>query len=145
MGWPVKLDALHSTYVASVSLQWCHNESMMASQISGVFIVYSTVCSGADQRKQQSSVALAFVRGIHRWPVDSPHKGPVIGKMFPYEDIIMVLCCLGGWLPSADSASLLHDDAMTWAYFLHYWPSALVGIPLLTHGFSTQRASNAEL
>ena len=50
----------------------------MASQITGVSIVCSTVSLGAHQRKHQSSPSLAFVRGIHRWPVDSPHKGPVI-------------------------------------------------------------------
>ena len=61
----------------------------MASQITGVSIVCSTVCSGADQRKHQSSTSLAFVGGIHRWPVNSPHKGPVIWKMFPFDDVIM--------------------------------------------------------
>ena len=61
----------------------------MASQITGVSIVYSTVCSGADQRKRQSSASLAFVWGIHRWPVNSPHKGPVMRKMFPFDDFIM--------------------------------------------------------
>ena len=49
----------------------------MAYQITSPTIVYSTVYSGADQRKHQSSASLAFVRGIHRWPVNSPHKGPV--------------------------------------------------------------------
>ena len=47
----------------------------MVSQITGLTIVYSTVYSGADQRKHQSSASLAFVRGIHRWPVNSQHKG----------------------------------------------------------------------
>ena len=61
-----------------------------ASQITGVPIVYSTVCSGANQRKHQSSASLAFVRGIHRWPVNSPHKGPVKQKMFPFDDVIKV-------------------------------------------------------
>ena len=54
----------------------------MASQLSGVSIVYSTVWSRADQRKHQSSASLAFVRGIHRWPVNSPHKRSVTWKMF---------------------------------------------------------------
>ena len=54
--------------------------SSMASQITTLTIVYSTVYSGADQRKHQSSASLAFVRGIHRWPVNSPHKGPVTWK-----------------------------------------------------------------
>ena len=65
--------------------------SAMASQITSSFIVCSTVCSGADQRKHQSSVPLAFVKGIHRWPVDSPHKGPVTRKMFLFDDVIMLL------------------------------------------------------
>ena len=63
--------------------------STMVSQITSVSMVYSTLCSGADQRKHQSSVSLAFVRGIHRWPVNSPHKGPVMEKMFPFGDVIM--------------------------------------------------------
>ena len=63
----------------------------MASQITSLTIVYSTVYSGADHRKHQSSVSLAFVRGIHRWPVNSPHKGPVTRKMFPFDDVIMKL------------------------------------------------------
>ena len=29
------------------------------------------------------------MRGIHRWPVNSPHKGPVTRKMFPLDDVIM--------------------------------------------------------
>ena len=63
--------------------------SAMASQITSLTIVYSTVHSGADQRKHQSSASLAFVRGIHRWPVNSPHKRPVTRKMFPFDDVII--------------------------------------------------------
>ena len=59
----------------------------MASQITGVLTVNSTVCSGADQRKHQSSASLSFVRGIHGWPVTSPHKGPVTRKRFPYDEV----------------------------------------------------------
>ena len=65
----------------------------MASQISSFTIVYSTVYSGADQRKHQSSASLTFVRGIHRWPVNSPHKWAVTGKMFPFDDVIMCQIC----------------------------------------------------
>ena len=63
----------------------------MASQITSLTTVYSTVYSGADQRKRQSSASLAFVRGIHRWPVNSPHKGPVTRNMFPFDDVIRVI------------------------------------------------------
>ena len=63
--------------------------SAMASKITCVSIVYLTVCSGVDQRNHQSSPSLAFVRGIHRWPVNSPHKRPVTRNMFPLDDVIM--------------------------------------------------------
>ena len=64
---------------------------MMASQITSLTIVYATVYSGADQRKHQSSGSLAFVRGFHRGPVNSPHKWPVTRKMFPFDDVIMII------------------------------------------------------
>ena len=67
----------------------------MASLITSLTVVYSTVYSDADQRKHQSSASLASVWGIHRstgnspGPVNSPHKGPVTRKMFPFDDVIM--------------------------------------------------------
>ena len=62
---------------------------VVASQITSRTIVNSVVYSGAGQRKHQSSASPAFVRGIHRWPVNYPHKGPVTRKMFPFDDVIM--------------------------------------------------------
>ena len=61
----------------------------ISSQITSLTIVYSTVYLDADQRKHQSSASLAFVRGIQRWPVNSPHKWPVMRKIFPFDDVIM--------------------------------------------------------
>ena len=61
----------------------------IASQITSLAIVYSTVYADVDQRKHQRSASLAFVRGIHRGPVNSPHKWPVTRKMFPFDDVIM--------------------------------------------------------
>ena len=61
----------------------------IASQITSLTIVYSTVYSGADQREHQSSASLAFAWGIHRGPVNSPHKWPVTRKMFPFDNVIM--------------------------------------------------------
>ena len=61
----------------------------MSSQITSLTIVYSTIYSGADQRKQQSSTSLAFVWGIHRWPMNSPQKGPVTRKMVPFDGVII--------------------------------------------------------
>ena len=75
----------------SLAKQYSHViTSTMASQIASISIVCSTVCSGADQRKHQSSASLAFVRRIHRWPVDSSHKDPVTRKIIPFDDVIMI-------------------------------------------------------
>ena len=72
----------------------------IASQITSLTIVYSTVYSDADQRKHQSSAALAFVRGIHRGPVNSPQKWPVTRKIFPFDDVIMFVVYLNRMLHS---------------------------------------------
>ena len=62
----------------------------MASQINSLTVAYSTVYSGADQRKHISSVSLASVWRIHQGPVNSPHKWPVTRKMFAFDDVIML-------------------------------------------------------
>ena len=58
----------------------------IASQITGLTIVYLIVYSDADQIKHQSFASLAFVSGFH---LNSPHKWPVTLKMFPFDDVIM--------------------------------------------------------
>ena len=68
------------------------------SQTISLLIVCSPICSGADQRNHQSSVSLAIIRGIHWWQVDSPHKGPVMRKMFPFDDIIMPVLDFPLWI-----------------------------------------------
>ena len=97
----------HSTPMGHENLHYSDVAmSMMASQITSVAIVYSIVCSGADQRKHQSSTSLAFVREIHRWPVNSPHKGPVMRKMFPFHDIVMYLPHYKWWFIFSRSQNL---------------------------------------
>ena len=75
------------------TIAYLYNDVIMdtiASQITSLTIVYSTVYSGADKRKHESSASLAFVWGIHRGPVNSPHKWPVTRKMFSFDDVIMI-------------------------------------------------------
>ena len=75
-----------------VKLTWHYDEvimGVMASQITSLAIVYPTIYSDTDQRKHQSSASLAFAWGIHRGPVNSPHKWSVTRKMFPFHDVIM--------------------------------------------------------
>ena len=82
-----------ATNVTDETAEFHYNDIIMgaiASQITSLTIVYSIVYSDADQRKHQSSASLAFVWGIQREPVNSPHKWPLTRKMFPFEDVIMV-------------------------------------------------------
>ena len=79
--------------------EWHYDYVVMgaiASQITSLTIVYSTVCSDPDKKKHQSSASLTFVWGIHRRPVNSPHKWPVTRKMSPFDDVIMALWRHGG-------------------------------------------------
>ena len=69
--------------------------SAMPSQVTWVSIVYSTVCWGAT----------GLCGGIQRWPVNSPHKGPVTQKMFPFDDVIIVEPVPGGRLNKKDGLS----------------------------------------
>ena len=73
----------------------------LTSLITSLTIVYSTVYSDADQRNYQSFVSLAFVWGLPRGPVNSPHKWPVTRKMFPFQDVIM------NW---ASEAPIVHNS-----------------------------------
>ena len=126
--------------------------SAMASQITSVWIVCSTVCSGGDKRKHQSSASLAFVRGIHRWPVDSPshvENGSIWSRHY------VKICCAGlqqsnsmqaknhaqncdsnelispwgisNWVViSKESCDILSAlfHVMAWCFQAFYWPDA---------------------
>ena len=101
-----------------------HNDvimSAMASQITSLTIVYSTVYWG--------SASLAFVRGIHWWPVNSPHEWPVTRKMFPFDDVIMHQLLV-------DTRYVLPIKAGITGLF--------VGISPFTREFPAQRAINVE-
>ena len=82
----------------------------MASQITSLTIVYSTVYSGADQSKHQSSASLAFVCGIHRGPVNSLHKWPVTRKCF---HLITSSC---SWDPI-----MMNIHAQMWICYVCLW------------------------
>ena len=108
---------LRSSFVAFCYDQVCagdYNDVIMgaiASQITSLTIVYSMVYSGAYQRKHESSASLAFVMGIHRWPLNSPHKRPVTQKMLPFDDVIM----------SYYKISLLNSMCLNWKFLTYHW------------------------
>ena len=103
----------------------------IASQITSLVTVYSTVYSDADQRKHQTSASLAFVRGIHRGPVNSPHKWPVTRKMFPFDDVIMGH---GWWITS---------HRFTWIYLLMHAPIPMLASTKLWLWYSRSTNFNA--
>ena len=71
----------------------------MASQITSLMVVYSTVYSDADQRKHQSSASLAFVWGIHRDRWFPRTKGQLRGKCF---HLMTSSCHRSFWTMSSD-------------------------------------------
>ena len=87
----------------------------MASQITSLTVVYSTVYSDADQRKHQSSASLAFVWGIHRdrW---IPHtKGQLRGKCFH----LMTSSCWGSI--SRTCTTSMSRTSTTYQYTLYLY------------------------
>ena len=91
---------LHGMYWIYPLLTWASCLSM-AEQDVNIFVFllwwwlpwthYSDVIVGAMASQISSSPSLAFMRGIHRWPVNSPHKGPVTRKLFQFDDVIMMM------------------------------------------------------
>ena len=109
--------------------------SAMASQINSLMIVYSTVYSGADQRQHQSFASLAFVWEIKRWPVNSPHKGPVTRKMFPFDDIIMMSVNCNGSEGYIDG--LVRDCSISSALAMEIFSLALSYLHMYGYGSNT--------
>ena len=98
----------------------------MAYQITSLSIVYSSVYLGAHQRKHQSSASLAFVRGIHRGPVNSPHKWPVTRKMFPFDDVMIV----SFHRETQQLSRLITDNPIVYIVSTLHWPHRkLLNIP----------------
>ena len=116
--------------------------SPMASQITSLTIAYSAVYSGADQRKHQSSVSLAFLRGIHRSPVNSQHKWPAMRKCF---HLITSSCiCLIINRTIRDICDYQLQRLVLWKEIRENVAGPLWG-ESTSHGWITpQRASNAE-
>ena len=88
---------------------WCINDVIIGaitSQITSLTIVFSTVYLDIDQRKHQKLRVTGLVRGIHRRPVNSPHKWPVTREMFPFDDVIMGFS--NWWIPSVSMSWCHH-------------------------------------
>ena len=76
-------------YWTADTLQWRHNECDDVSNHQPHDCLILNRLFRRRSRKHQSSASLAFVRGIHRWPVNSSQKRPVTRKMCAFDDVIM--------------------------------------------------------
>ena len=117
--------------------------TMLASQITSLTVVYSIVYSGVNQRKHQSPASLAFVREIHRGPVNFPHKWPVTRKMFPFDDVIMLIstffiCLSNMWHNKSHD---FHDSSCSWLCVM-YWSQVLSREWKYSWSSSDRRCSN---
>ena len=74
-------------------LRWRHNELDGVSDHQPHDCLLNRLFERRSKKKHQSSASPAFVRGIHRGPMNSPHKWPVACKMFPFDDVIMFTIC----------------------------------------------------
>ena len=134
------------------SLQWRHNEYDCVSNHRRLYCLPNRLFR---HRSKKSSASLAFVWGIHRSPVNSPHKRPVTRKMFPFYDVIMNRICIqlnkssyrvlnyveisltphviyfrvksiDGSGTDSSLTVYLQGDVITWKRSSHYWPFVFV-------------------
>ena len=108
------------------SLQWRHNGHDIVSNHQPHDCLLNRL-SDADQRKRQSSASLAFVRGIHRGPVNSPHKWSVTRKMFPWQKpkSRILRRFESQHAPKCNKMTQgtpMRDDVIKWKHFPRYWP-----------------------
>ena len=101
----------------------------ITTQINSLTIVYSIIYSDADQRKHQSSASLAFVRGIHRGPVNSPDKWPVTRKMFPFNDVFVF--ARSRYLTSKSDINTLHKRDTMIAGLYRYVDGGVALVPIV--------------
>ena len=118
-----------------IQFHWHYSDVIMSSraiQMAGASIVCSTICLGADQRKHQGSLSLSFVRGIYRWPMNSPHKRAVTRKCFhlltsSYGTQRSVIEWYSGALLHLNLTASKHPDILRQDDLLHWWILPAIG------------------
>ena len=94
-------------------LQWRHNELDGVSNHRCLDYFLNRFFR-RKSKKHQSSASLAFVRGIHRWPVNSPHKGSVTLKIFPFDDVVMISPQWTLYPPDFSEPLKFHPELRQW-------------------------------
>ena len=72
--------------MASCPLQLRHNERHCVSNHQYLDCLLNRLFRGTSKRTSKPRVT-GFVREIHWWPMDSPHKGLVTRMMFPFDNV----------------------------------------------------------
>ena len=107
--------------VTNILLQWC--------QMNVKILAYSMLIHKLVQADMKGNIKAPhhwpFVRRINRWPVDSPHKGPVMRNEFPCHDVIMYITLGSAWYGVTDIkfrlklSQLIRCFRQTW--YDHSW------------------------
>ena len=79
-----------------ITIQWRHNERDGVSNHQPHDCLFSRLFK-AQTKENIKTPRTGLLEGIHRWPVNSPHKGPVTRKMFPFDDVIMIYFSVSGF------------------------------------------------
>ena len=122
------MDSDYIPECSTVSLQWRHNghDAISNHQPHDCLL---NLLSGLDQRKNQSSASLAFVWEIHQWLVNSSHKWPIMRKMFPFDNITMLIliyaldACFWHRSPHVGWTCQRMTDGSLWSYSQSDWPA----------------------
>ena len=109
--WPMNL-AIRGCFhpmVPNISrpLQWHHNERDGVSNHQPHDCLLNRLLGRRSKKTSKLRVTGLCLRGIHRWPVNSSHKGPVTRKMFPFDDVIML----------STDCRVRHDDFYIFLWF----------------------------
>ena len=72
------------------ALQWRRNKHDSVSNHQRLDCLLNRLFRRRSKKTSKLRATSLYVRGIHRWLLDSPHKGPVTRKMFPFHDVIII-------------------------------------------------------
>ena len=80
----------HTVHPEKYALKWHHNGRDGVSNHQPHDCLLNRLC----RRRSKKTSKLRFTRlcagEFNRWPVNSPHKWPATGKMFPFDDVTML-------------------------------------------------------
>ena len=76
-------------------LQWCHNkrDALLNHRRLDCLLIRLSRRRSRNTSKLRTT---GFVREIHQWPVDSPHKGQVTRQIFPSDDVTLLRVYFNG-------------------------------------------------